>query len=123
MQPFYFIFLYFPGYILDSNNLSKHYLSENKTTHSFLYCIGGLWNYSEKYEEGQGSVMKSTVINVSKEQMAFSDFPIPKEFPMFMHHSLVQKYFQMYTDHFDLRRHIHFKKEVLYIESSEYADA
>ena len=63
--------------------------------------------------EGQGSVMKSTVINVSKEMMAFSDFPIPKEFPMFMHNTLVQQYFHMYADHFCLKRHIQFEKEVI----------
>lgn len=39
---------------------------------------GGLWRYQEKLDEnGTASVMKSTIINSSKEMSAFSDFPPP----------------------------------------------
>ncbi|XP_052092508.1 flavin-containing monooxygenase 5-like [Mytilus californianus] len=78
--------------------------------------IGGLWKYTPKAQDGRGTVMKSTVINVSKELMAFSDFPIPKEFPMFMHNTLVQKYLEMYAEHFNLLRHVQFQKEVVWCE-------
>ncbi len=40
--------------------------------------IGGLWNYTTDSKEGQACVMKSTVINTSKEMMPYSDFLIPK---------------------------------------------
>ncbi|XP_071155436.1 flavin-containing monooxygenase 5-like [Mytilus edulis] len=78
--------------------------------------IGGLWNYTPEARDGRGTVMKSTVINVSKELMAFSDFPIPKEFPMFMHNTLVQKYLEMYAEQFNLLRHVQFQKEVVWCE-------
>ncbi|CAF4411683.1 unnamed protein product, partial [Adineta steineri] len=39
--------------------------------------IGGLWNYDANAVDGKASVMKSTVINTSKEFMAFSDYPPP----------------------------------------------
>ena len=52
--------------------------------------IGGLWNYSQDVkEDGQASVMKSTVINTSKEMMCYSDFLIPN----FIHNSKVLEYF------------------------------
>ena len=51
--------------------------------------IGGLWQYSDQPVMGQTSVMKSTVINTSKELLSFSDFPMPAHFPNFMHHSQV----------------------------------
>ncbi|KAL3870667.1 hypothetical protein ACJMK2_038712 [Sinanodonta woodiana] len=74
--------------------------------------IGGLWNFTESVREGQACVMKSTVINTSKEMMCYSDFPIPKEFPVFMHNTNVLKYFHMYADHFGLKKHVRFNTEV-----------
>ena len=74
--------------------------------------IGGLWHYTEKAQEGQACVMKSTVINTSKEMMCYSDYPIPKEYPPYMHNRYVDKYFNMYADEFKLRERIRFKTEV-----------
>ena len=70
--------------------------------------IGGLWCYREndKERDGLACVFKSTVINTSKEMMCYSDFPIPKEFPMYMHNTYVNKYFHLYADAFDLRKYI-----------------
>ncbi|KAK6057290.1 Flavin-binding monooxygenase-like protein, partial [Cooperia oncophora] len=62
-----------------------------------------------------GTVMASTVVNTSKEMMAYSDFPPPEDFPNFMHHSMVNKYLHMYADHFDLKRHIRFNTAVKHI--------
>ncbi|KAL3070508.1 hypothetical protein niasHT_032298 [Heterodera trifolii] len=73
--------------------------------------IGGLWNYRPDKVEC-ATVMASTVINTSKEMMAYSDFPPPIEFPNFMHHSYVQKYVEMYADHFNLAQYIEFNTEV-----------
>ena len=50
---------------------------------------GGLWRYHDDDEEGVASVMKSTIINSSKEMSAFSDFPPPKELPNYCHNSLL----------------------------------
>ena len=76
--------------------------------------IGGLWHYTDKVGERQACVIRSTVANVSKEMMCFSDFPPAKEFPIYMYHSEVLKYLEDYADHFKLREHIHLQTEVKY---------
>ena len=74
--------------------------------------IGGLWYYSEDVVDGQGSVSRTTVINTSKEIMCYSDFPIPKEFPNYMHNTKLMEYFRMYSKAFDLEKYIRFGSEV-----------
>ncbi|NXE52651.1 FMO5 monooxygenase, partial [Casuarius casuarius] len=74
--------------------------------------IGGLWRFEEHPEEGRASIYKSVIINTSKEMMCFSDFPIPDDFPNYMHNSQIMEYFRMYAQHFDLLRHIRFKTSV-----------
>ena len=76
--------------------------------------LGGNWVFSEKDEHP--SIYESIVINTSKQNMSFSDFPTPKKAPYFMHHSQIKKYFDDYADHFGLRQHIRFGKEVLDVE-------
>lgn len=54
--------------------------------------IGGLWRYTDKSNPSncdQGSVSKTTIANGSKEMSAISDFPPPKEYPIFMQHNYV----------------------------------
>ncbi|KAH0618186.1 hypothetical protein JD844_017185 [Phrynosoma platyrhinos] len=41
--------------------------------------------------------------------MCFSDFPIPDDYPNYMHNSKILDYFRMYAKHFDLLKYIHFK--------------
>lgn len=62
--------------------------------------------------------MASTVVNSSKEMYAFSDFPPPREWPNFTHHSLVEKYLRMYADHFQLIKHIRFNTFVVKVSKS-----
>jgi cation diffusion facilitator CzcD-associated flavoprotein CzcO len=70
--------------------------------------IGGLWRYNTK----QG-IYQSTVMNTSKEMIQFSDFEIPKDFPQFLPHYLVQDYLEMYCDHFNLRDKIKFNRKIV----------
>ncbi|CAL1534301.1 unnamed protein product [Lymnaea stagnalis] len=93
--------------------------------------IGGLWRYTDEPVDGQGCVMKSTVINTSKETMAYSDFPIPAKYPIFMHNTqasspqsiccdtLVYEYFKLYAQKFDLEKYIQFNTEVLYVKRAD----
>lgn len=60
----------------------------------------------------QACVMKSTVINTSKEMMCYSDYPIPSDFAIFMHNKSVDKYLNMYADNFGLRQYIQLNVEV-----------
>ncbi|KAH3798397.1 flavin-containing monooxygenase 5-like isoform X2 [Dreissena polymorpha] len=81
--------------------------------------LGGLWNYKDDVRPGQGSVMKSTVINTSKEMMCYSDFPIPAEFPVFMHNKYVMQYFKMYAKQFGLENYIQFSTEIVSLKRSK----
>ncbi|NWU97630.1 FMO5 monooxygenase, partial [Upupa epops] len=74
--------------------------------------IGGLWRFEEYPEEGRASIYRSVTINTSKEMMSFSDFPIPEDFPNYMHNSKIMEYFRMYAQHFDLLRYIRFRTSV-----------
>ncbi|XP_030228423.1 dimethylaniline monooxygenase [N-oxide-forming] 5 isoform X2 [Gadus morhua] len=75
--------------------------------------IGGLWRFKENPEPNRASIYHSVIINTSKEKMCYSDFPIPAEYPNYMHHSRIMEYFRMYAEHFQLINHICFKTTVL----------
>ncbi|EDO32019.1 predicted protein [Nematostella vectensis] len=79
--------------------------------------IGGLWHFTP--EERHSSVYRSIVINTSKEMMCFSDFPIPKDYPPFMHHSYVMKYFHLFARHFDLYKYIRYRTKVLEVKKTD----
>ncbi|XP_055930604.1 flavin-containing monooxygenase 5-like isoform X2 [Argiope bruennichi] len=80
---------------------------------------GGLWRYHDEDIHGVASVMRTTIINTSKEMSAFSDFPPPKEFPNFMHNSKMLEYFMLYAETFNLLRHIRYHLEVIKVEPSK----
>lgn len=82
-------------------------------------ALGGLWKYREESTEGIGSVMKCTVSNVSKELMAFSDFPPPASYPNFMSHKYVLRYLQKYAEAFDLLRHIKYMYKVIRVSQTQ----
>lgn len=80
--------------------------------------VGGMWHFTE--DSGTiSSVYRSTVINTSKEMMCFSDFPIPKEFPPYMHNTHVIQYLRLYVKHFGLEKYIRFGCKVLTVSRSE----
>ncbi|VDK82540.1 unnamed protein product [Litomosoides sigmodontis] len=81
--------------------------------------IGGLWRYKPEPCPGEGTVMKSTTINTSKEMTAFSDFVPPPEMPNFMSHAQMLKYFRSYVDHFHFLEHINLRHEVISIKRDE----
>lgn len=74
--------------------------------------FGGLWRFKEKPDLKTASIYKTLIINTSKEMMCFSDFPIPDDFPNYMHHSKIWKYFKMYVDHFGLMKYIQVETSV-----------
>ena len=65
------------------------------------------------------SVMKSTVINTSKEMGAYSDFLPPPEAANYMHNTELLKYFEDYADHYKLRPYIRFNHCVTKIERAD----
>ena len=54
--------------------------------------------------------------------MSFSDFPPPKEFPVYMPNAKVMEYFQMYAKKFDLLKHIKFNTTVSSIKRTDDHD-
>ncbi|CAM5134173.1 unnamed protein product [Eretmochelys imbricata] len=71
--------------------------------------IGGIWRFTEHVEDGRPSRCKSIVSNTCKEMSAFTDFPYPEDFPVFLSNSQVLEYLRMYAKQFGLLKHSQFK--------------
>ncbi|CAF3313891.1 unnamed protein product [Rotaria socialis] len=89
------------------------------TSYEMTNDIGGLWNYDANSIDGKASVMKSTVINTSKEFMAFSDYPPPIDYPNYMHNTKLLEYFRGYAAKFDLIKYVRFRRRVTRIEPAD----
>ncbi|MEO1401192.1 MAG: NAD(P)-binding domain-containing protein [Cyanobacteria bacterium J06635_1] len=74
--------------------------------------IGGNWKFKEKGI----SIFRNTELTSSKYLTAFSDFPMPEEYPHFLKHTQYLDYLQAYAQHFDLNRHIKFGTSVKSIQ-------
>ena len=76
--------------------------------------IGGLWN-----SLNDNAVPNCTVTNTSKELSCFSDFPMPDDFPNFMHSDKLLAYFKSYAAKHDLMKYIQFGCEVVKLDICE----
>ena len=72
--------------------------------------VGGNWVF--KNRNGMSSAYRSLHINTSRERMEFADFPMPKSYPDFPHHTHIAEYFDSYVDHFGVRERITFETGV-----------
>jgi flavin-binding monooxygenase-like protein len=72
--------------------------------------VGGNWVFAN--QNGMSSAYRSLHTNTSRERMAYSDFPMPREYPDFPHHTQMAQYFADYVDRFGLDRWITFKTGV-----------
>jgi dimethylaniline monooxygenase (N-oxide forming) len=72
--------------------------------------VGGNWVFGNR--NGMSAAYRDLFINVSRERMAYSDFPMPASYPDFPHHTHIKEYFDNYVDHFGLREHINFNTSV-----------
>ncbi|NXL64084.1 FMO1 monooxygenase, partial [Chordeiles acutipennis] len=68
--------------------------------------IGGLWRYTEHIEASRPSLYPSVISNTSKEMSAFSDFPYPEDFPVFLPNARLLDYLRRYAKRFGLQEHI-----------------
>jgi thioredoxin reductase len=75
--------------------------------------IGGNWRYLN--DNGMSSAYKSLHINTSRDRMCYSDFPMPRDYPDFPHHSQILAYFEAYVDHFGFRDKITFQTAVTHV--------
>lgn len=72
--------------------------------------VGGNWYYQNP--NGMSSCYNSLHIDTSTTRLQFEEFPAPKDFPHFPHHSLIHQYFRDYVEHFGLRDAITFNTGV-----------
>lgn len=68
--------------------------------------VGGNWVFGNK--NGMSSAYEGLYINTSRDRMQYVDFPMPRSYPDFPHHSQIAAYFDAYVDHFGFRKHIQF---------------
>lgn len=79
--------------------------------------LGGIWRYGN--DNGRAAAYASLHVDTSKERMAFSDFPMPRHWPPYLHHTQVLEYLERYAHRFDLRRWISFRTQVRRVEPHE----
>jgi hypothetical protein len=72
--------------------------------------VGGNWVFGNT--NGMSSAYRGLYINTSRDRMQYSDFPMPKSYPDFPHHTHIAEYFDSYVDHFGFRTSIEFGKGV-----------
>ena len=72
--------------------------------------VGGNWVF--KNRNGMSAAYRSLHINTSRERMEYPDFPMPKSYPDFPHHTHIAEYFDAYVDQFGLRDRIAFETRV-----------
>ena len=73
--------------------------------------IGGNWLFDA--DTGHASVYENTHIISSKTLSQYEDFPMPDDYPDYPGHRQLLAYFRAYAEHFDLKRWIRFRHEVL----------
>src|SRR5689334_10239317 len=78
--------------------------------------VGGNWVFQNA--NGMSSAYSTLHINTSRERMEFPDFPMPKSYPDFPHHSHIAAYFDAYVDHFGFRDRIRFETPVRRVEKT-----
>ena len=72
--------------------------------------LGGNWRYNN--DNGRSAAYDSLTIDTSKDRMQYSDFPMPKEYPVFPNHKQIIQYFDAYADHFGIRDLITYRTQV-----------
>ncbi|MDX6690377.1 MAG: hypothetical protein QOG15_1834 [Solirubrobacteraceae bacterium] len=74
-------------------------------------CIGGNWVFGNK--NGMSAAYRDLHINTSRKRMEFTDFPMPRSYPDFPHHTHIAEYFNAYVDRFGFRGKILFETAVV----------
>ncbi|CAA9400615.1 MAG: Monooxygenase [uncultured Nocardioides sp.] len=73
-------------------------------------AVGGNWLYDNP--NGVSACYDTLEINTSCPRMAFSDFPMPDDYPHYARHDQVHAYFEDYVEHFGFRHTITFRTRV-----------
>ena len=76
--------------------------------------IGGNWVYENI--NGMSACYRDLHINTSRLRMAYSDYPMPEDYPDYPNHAQIAAYFNDYVDHFGVRDRIRFETPVKHAE-------
>lgn len=92
----------------------KNFKDQDFNVTAFERCsgVGGNWRYNDP--SGHSSVFETTHIISSKYTSFYEDFPLPNDAADYPSHEELLRYFQGYTDHFDLEKNIKFNTEVIH---------
>jgi dimethylaniline monooxygenase (N-oxide forming) len=74
--------------------------------------IGGNWQYDN--DSGRSPAYASLHIDTSKERFAYADLDMPRNWPVYLHHTQVLEYLNDYAETFGLREHISPRHQVLH---------
>jgi len=72
--------------------------------------LGGMWRYEN--DNGLSSAYRSLHVDTSRQNLGYSDYPIPDHYPDFLSHYEVLEYLESYADHFGVTAHVQFNKKV-----------
>ena len=72
--------------------------------------VGGNWVFGNR--NGMSAAYRQLHINTSRDRMEYSDYPMPKSYPDYPHHTQIASYFDAYVDHFGFRDRIRFETTV-----------
>lgn len=78
-------------------------------------AIGGGWNIDKR----NSPTYANTYTVSSRPQTEFPDFPMPDDWPDYVHHKQMMTYMDRYADHFGLRDSIWFGSEIERVEAAE----
>ncbi|WP_109698673.1 flavin-containing monooxygenase [Chitinophaga deserti] len=73
--------------------------------------IGGVWEKSRSYH--------GVATQTTRDEYAFSDFPMPQDYPLWPSGEQVQQYLQSYADHFGITPHIRFNTAVSWLRRED----
>jgi dimethylaniline monooxygenase (N-oxide forming) len=76
--------------------------------------IGGMWRYEN--DNGLSSAYRSLHIDTSRNNLGYSDFPIPNHYPDFLSHFQVIEYLESYAKKFGVENLIQFNSRVINVE-------
>jgi dimethylaniline monooxygenase (N-oxide forming) len=72
--------------------------------------VGGNWVFGNR--NGMSAAYSTLHINTSRERMEYPDYPMPKSFPDYPHHTHIATYFDDYVSFFGFRDRIRFETGV-----------
>lgn len=73
--------------------------------------IGGNWRYDN--DSGRSPAYASLHIDTSKGRFAYRDLDMPREWPVYLHHTQVIEYLNNYAEMYGLKDHIEFRNRVV----------